>query len=208
MNQQPNAVKRTSRLSFLFFILLATIIACNDKPNASSQTDTPAPDSATTPPVAPAAAVMNEFPVLCINKAEIETFYSAGVFKLVFNLTWDDTKNLNPTLTVYKSRQNGQFIGGAVKTLDTYNDLWPIQGISFLGNLELTKKYYYDTLEPKAEGKQSLLFYPVKSGDNGQRITYKLIWGDCNSLPKKADVQLLFAAADQLNPCPPNQPGQ
>ena len=214
MSSQTTLTKKTSSSLLLSFLLLVTLLACNDdktktsEGTATSATTVASPTTGATP-VPAAAAALNEFPVLCIGKTELESFYSAGVFKLVFNLTWDETKPLNPTLTVYKSRQNGQFIGGAVKALTAYNQPWPIEGISYLGNLELTRKYYDDTLEPKAQGKPSLLFYPVKSGDGGNRVTYKLLWGDCSTLPAAAFSNAeVTAATDQLNPCPPNQPGQ
>lgn len=216
MSPQNTSSKRTSSSFLLSFLLLAILVACNDDKTktseqaetATSSTTAASPTTGTTP-VRAAAAALKEFPVLCIDKTELESFYSAGVFKLVFNLTWDETKPLNPSLTVYKSRQNGEFIDGAVKTLTAYDEPWPIEGISNLGNLELTRQYYYGTLEPKANGRSGLRFYPVKSGDVGNRVTYKLLWGDCSTLPaasfSKAEVA---AAVDQLNPCPPNQPGQ
>ncbi len=153
-------------------------------------------------------ANLGDFPVLCIAKDTLRSYYDNGtgpaVQKLVFCFTWDDSKALNPSLTVYRAKMNGEFIGDAIATLTAYDFALPIQGISLLGNLELTK-VKFDRLYNDWGANPSVLFYPVQSGENGKRVTYRLVPGNCASIPSEADADL---TGEELNPCPPNQPGQ
>lgn len=188
-------------LPFLICLILY-ITSCSSDKNKTA--DTPSTVQKPEDTIMKAMVDLGDFPVLCIAKTTLQSYYNNGtgpaVQKLVFTFSWNDGRNLNPSLTVYKAKANGEFIGDTVATLDPYDLLLPIQGISLLGNLELTRVKFL-RLYANSGTNPSLIFYPVK---NGPRVTYRLIWGDCDNLP----ANLAQLAGEELNPCPPNQPGQ
>ena len=199
---------------FLLICSLIFIISCNSNSDKSTETtsgDTTVTSQTNTDTSQNKFAPLEDFPVLCISKADLHSYFESGtgpaVLKLVFSFTWDDSETRNPSLTIYKSKQNGEFIGGAVKTMTTYNDLWPIAGVSKFGNLELTK-VKFEAMYAASGANPSLLFYPIKREEGGTRVTYRLRWGNCDDLPGHEAMKAeLLNAGDELNPCPPNQPG-
>ena len=140
------------------------------------------------------------YPVLCISKTAIEAMFEPGVNKLVFEFNIDNG-NYNPSLTVFKARPNGKYIGGPVATLDRRIVTFPLPGEIRLSNLELDKAKF-DALLQGSGDSPHLQFFPDRSTEYPQNLTYRLVWGDCDNI---GDVEGLLAA-DELNPSPPADP--
>jgi hypothetical protein len=159
------------------------------------------------------------FPVLCISKEDFESLLKRRppedrVKKLVFVFNLDDKLELNPSLTIFRSKSNAKFLSKTPShTLTRTSKKYKISGEYYLGNLELTstliKKIQQHAQYPTAN---SLLFYPVKGTDN--HIYYDIfIWDeDCNKpIPEKTQLKnkiTLLGAASGLNPSPPYDPEQ
>lgn len=187
---------------FFLIALIALITSCNNKKDTP---DSPKPDKDTADKV---NVALGDLPALCISKQEFVDFYAnqpgqEAVFKCVFIFNWDDPQQINPSLTVYRAKPNGKFMGGPVTTLDRKHDHGVDPGEFLFGNLELTKQQA-DALLALATGNDTgLWFIPDKTNSN--HVTYKLYWGDCTIPPQ-------FPAAPpppdgELNPSPPADPG-
>ena len=147
------------------------------------------------------------FPVLCVDTAQLNEAWKSpqpgigsSVRKLVFKFNVIDSLTHNPSLTVYRAKPNGQYIGGAVITLDRRDLTFPITGEYLLGNLEILRTDF-DKMSNTTKATH-LLFFPLKSTLDNKSITYKLIWGNCNSIPDVAGLVANF----ELNPSPPANP--
>lgn len=183
------------------------VIGCNNDSKKDPEQNKPA-DSTSIQAVIP----IENFPVLCISKTQLEALFDNSpqepVHKLVFIANLNDAEQRNPSLTAFRARANGTYYPGGSMTLQRLNRTYPITGEYLIGNLELTENYYNQTLRtaPGYQNAQGLYFYPVKLANN--RITYRLYWGDCNIEPP--DVFIMAPppppADGELNPSPPAPP--
>lgn len=197
-------------LIFSLFVLATFILSCNDEKQPPSDEKQPPSPSKSVPIQSKikkpndttfvALASQINYPVLCISKAAIEAMFQPGVNKLVFEFNIDNG-NYNPSLTVFKARANGTYMGGPVATLDRRALTFNLAGEIRLSNLELDRAKFEALLQSSRDF-PDLLFFPDRSTDYPQNLTYKLQWGDCNNI---GDVEGLLAA-DELNPSPPADP--
>lgn len=186
-------------------LLLLTVIffaACNNnEADSAAIADSTVKNNTAKAPQKMAIASLGDFPVLCIDTTRLKNLWAdMNVRKLVFQFNNDNTLTQNPSLTVYKARPNGTFIGGAVLTLDRRDVTFNLSGEILLGNLELTRQNFMNM--PNSTKAGYLLFFPTISRLDNKSVTYKLIWGDCNNLP---DTEGLVAPGE-LNPSPPADP--
>ena len=218
MNTKVIRVKNSICFSIATLLMIA-LIGCQDQTTTAQKTEPQNKDTgAAAKPVEKAMVANMGFPVLCLDKTQLGILFGDGtgpngVQKLVLKFNFKE--NLGPSLTVYKAKPNGTFIGGFVGTLNRQAIVLNYSGEFLLGNLELSRKKYDDLLKlPEAANATHLIFAatvndevppPPPNVTDIRSITYKLSWGNCD---QPLDKNKLLAGTDVLNPCPPNQPGQ
>jgi len=220
MNQLLNVLKRKSApLLGTFIFLLLTIVACNetDKKTSTETETSGATPTDSSPTTASAASAINveSFPVLCITKQKIETLFAnqggQPPFKLVFTFNMDGSMTLNPSLTAFRARSNDEFIDATGTTLIRNPRTYSITGAYHFGNLELTRIKYEHHIKalPGYPSADRLLFYPFYESTLGS-INYRLAWGvgNCTDPAPAISFPAQPFTDQDLNPCPPNQPGQ
>lgn len=196
--------------SGIIAISLASIfISCN---NVKTEQPSPKDDKVQKKDtVLTATSTIGNYPVLCIDKNDLETLFSdpsGGVQKLVFLPNLNDGEPNNPSLTVFRARQNGTFVGGAQSTLIRRTTTFPIPGEIIWGNLEMNRtKFTALWALPGRSAATHLLFFPSRSTTYNTNLTYKLLWGNCNAIPIINEADILNNP-DELNPSPPFDPGQ
>lgn len=200
------------------FLLAAVLISWNDTKNLRKENSRGTGTNGQ-------YAELKYFPVLRISKADMEKLFkkqpgNPKVYKLVFKFNINNLPDvLNPSLTAFQAKRGRRkYIPSPSSaspdpkiTLERTTKTCEQKGEYTMGNLEISRKYWEETVLPKGKDSSYLYFFPKQQEDDGlYSIVYLLYWGT-DKIPDKECLKpgrkdLILTADGELNPSPPADP--
>jgi hypothetical protein len=207
----------------LFGLLVIGIVSCNnpDTNGQNSNTAVEKNEQSGKSQSEPKTFFLGDgkFAHLAIHKDSLENFFftnppqGLNSKKMVFRFAHDGNSTSPLKIDGFLTRSNNNnFLDRPPVILDScINGASDLSGQKiYLADLELTKKQYIDHIRPAMGNNTFLAFYPhiVTTGPVQYCITYRMMWiADCQAFaPPKVQIAGYDPESD-LNPCPPNQPG-